>query len=128
MGIHPAPIADPNRPFRGALAHPDICDLLDRGRQLYDSGLLTDREGTLVVWRSASMETLVSAYWHDLHVLIGAPLPDPGCRPMTDAMHPYRDDKPYSLPRCLGFYHRLREFIERLERKYEFGSAVTDAL
>jgi hypothetical protein len=125
MGQHPsAPIADPHRDFRGALAHPDICDLLERGRQLHETDLLTDREGNLVVWRSASMETLCAAYWHDLNALVGAPLPDPGCRPMADAMHPYRSDKPYDLNRCLGFYHRLREFIERLEAKYQIGGAA----
>jgi hypothetical protein len=110
-------------PFRGSLAHPDICALLERGSQLYETGLLTCNEGNRVIWASASAETLASTYWQDLHALIGAPLPDPGCRPQTPAMHPYKAGAPYDLSRCLGFFHRLREFIERLESKYEIGGA-----
>lgn len=123
MSFHTAPIADPHRDFRGALAHPDICDLLERGRQLYDTDLLTCNEGNRLIWSMASMETLCSTYWHDLNALIGAPLPDPDPvrRPMARDLYPYRSNKPYDLNAMLGFYHRLREFIERLEAKYEIG-------
>ena len=119
MAYASAPIAEIPRPYRGALAHPQICDLLDRGERLYESGLLTCNEGNRVVWSSASMETLATAYWRDLNALEGKPLPDPGCRPQAPAMHPYKPGAPYDLNRCLGYVHRFREFIERLEAKYE---------
>jgi hypothetical protein len=105
-------------PFRGSLAHPDICALLERGSQLYETGLLTGNQANRVIWTSASMETLALTYWRDLNALVGKPLPDPGCRPHITEMHPYKAHKPYDLSRMLGFFHRFREFIERLEAKH----------
>lgn len=101
----------------GALAHPEIRDLIERAVRLDATAALTAREENLLVWNAATLETLGSFYWLDFVAISGQPLPDPGVRPQREAMAPYAD-RPRDFERALGFVHRVREYIERAEIKY----------
>ncbi|MDF3607913.1 hypothetical protein PE067_18275 [Paracoccus sp. DMF-8] len=123
--MHTASPTNPLRRYNAAFGHPEVYMLAERLRRLYDDASLKPNEMNRACWSIASLQTLSGAYWHDLHALVGKPLPDPGCRPMLDAMHPYADGKKPDFQRMLGYYHRIREFAERAERRY-FGDRHDD--
>jgi hypothetical protein len=111
----------PDTCWNAAFGHPSVDLLAERLRHLFDIAPLKSNEKNRCCWSIASLETLSSTYWRDLYALVDQPLPDPGCRPMLDAMHPYANGKKPDFQRMLGYFHRIREFAERCELRY-FGS------
>ena len=124
MGLNSfAPIADTSRRYRAGLGHPEVCRLLTRIERLDHSGALSDAEINRIVWSGANLETFAGYYWRDFNAFVGKPLPDPGCRPLYDALYPFDDRKP-DFSRVLGYFHRVRQYVERLEAKYGIGGAA----
>lgn len=115
------PDAQPAQTWNAFWGHPQVHHLTERLRHLFDTAPLKPNEKNRCVWSIASLETLSSAYCQDLHALVEKQLPDPGCRPMLDAMHPYADGKRPDFQRMLGYFHRIREFAERCEKRYFRG-------
>lgn len=66
------------------------------------------------------------AFWTDLNSLRGHPLPDPGCRPTGPEVFAFLDDPaaPRDFSLALGYLHRVREYVERLEAKYGLGEGT----
>ncbi|MDN3713287.1 hypothetical protein QWZ10_19020 [Paracoccus cavernae] len=103
-------------PFMRAFAHPDVSRVATGLHDIYSDHreFMTDDEQNRAVWSASSLETLATSYWADLNALAGQPLPDPGIRPPSSQIHPYSKRTP-DLDDMLGFYHRCREFLDRLE-------------
>lgn len=113
-------------PDAGYWSHPEIADLIDRLISLDQSGVLTDREERLVVGAMAGIEVEVDHYRNFIGELpLERFLPDPGCRPSREAIinRPWTKE---NAVRFLGFIHRVREYVEKLEAKYgvvEWGAS-----
>ncbi|MBT9246654.1 hypothetical protein KM031_10170 [Gemmobacter fulvus] len=124
MGLNSSLISNTSRRYRAGLGHPDVCMLIAKIERLDHSGALSDAECNRIVWSGANLETFAAFYWQELNNLVGKPLPDPGCRPMATAIHPYADDKAPDFSRVLGYFHRVSEYVQRLEAKYQIGGAA----
>lgn len=109
---------EPSWPQAGYWLHPEIADLIDRLIALDHSGALTEREERNVISSIAGLEVEVDHYRNFIGKLpLGRLLPDPGCRPSREAIINRPWTKENAL-RFLGFVHRVREYVEKLEAKY----------
>ncbi len=105
-------------PDAGYWSHPEIADLIDRLIALDHSGALSEREERLVVDAIAGIEVEVDHYRNFIGELPSERLlPDPGCRPSREAIINRAWTRENAV-RFLGFIHRVREYVEKLEAKY----------
>jgi predicted RNA-binding Zn-ribbon protein involved in translation (DUF1610 family) len=66
-------------------------------------------------------------FWEELSDLGDDPIPDPGCRPDSADVFAFCFDRSAvrDFTKLLGYLHRIREYVERLEAKY---SGVEDEI
>jgi len=105
-------------PDAGYWAHPEVAHLIDRLIALDHSGALSEREERQVISSIAGLEVEVDHYRDFIGKLPrGRLLPDPGCRPSRETIinRPWTKE---NAARFLGFIHRVREYVEKLEAKY----------
>jgi hypothetical protein len=103
--------------------HPDLLAIGRRLGNLALSRRLTQNETDLALFGMMGIGDIRLAFWDDLKALAGHPLPDPGCRPSGPEVFAFLDDPDASRDSALafGYLHRVREFADRLEAKYELG-------
>lgn len=115
----------PSWPQAGYWAHPEIADLIDRLVALDKTGALSTAEEFRVASTISAIEVEVDHYRDWLLKLPARRLlPDPGCRPLRDAIinRPWTRE---NAVRLLGFIHRVREYVEKMEAKYGLAKVAT---
>lgn len=108
----------------GAMAHPDLTAMMQRIALLRGSGKVSVDEDTRLTSCGESIAILAQRYAPDLDALRHQPLPDPGLRPDVSMIHPFAGYQPRNLPMALGYMHRVREYLARLEAKHGTGEGA----
>lgn len=98
-----------------AFAHRDVSRIATRLYDLSANSLLKNNERDRAISASARMESLATEFWRDLNDMDPDPLPDPGCRPLETQFWPGACDKEPDLQATLGYFHRCREFADKLD-------------
>ncbi len=107
-----------NAPPPGYWAHPDIENLIARLIALDHTGALSKSEDLRVIAGISAIEAEIDQYRLLLgNLSMSGALPDPGCRPRRGDFinSPWTRESAIKL---LGYIHRIRELVERLEAKY----------
>lgn len=97
-----------------SFGHPELSRVATGLLDLYETGELSEYEADRAVAAAARLETLASHFWTDLNHLADQPLPDPGVRPLARHIWPGAYRKKPDFVGFLGYFHRCREFHDRL--------------
>lgn len=108
--------------WSGNWPHYEIFQLSERLFQLDATGSLTAKESVRTAQLVMALECRGGDFWPEFEALRGQPLPDPGIRPLAESIWPYHSKRPRDFNACLGFVHRIREWLERVEVKYGLRS------
>lgn len=106
------------RPADASAEHPDVTAMMQRIEKITRSGSLTQGERGILAEAMEALATMGRECGRELADLAGKPLPDPGRRPEARAVFYYRLTYGRGFPLVLGYFHRVREYVERLEAKY----------
>ena len=101
-----------------ATGHPDIAAMMRRIERLTRVGSLTEGERGILAGALEALAAMGRECGRELAGLEGKPLHDPGCRPEARAVFYYRLTHGRGFDLVLGYFHRVREYVERLEAKH----------
>jgi hypothetical protein len=107
--------------------HPEFRAVARRLANLMLSKRLNQKELEYVCSAFLDLAEIWLAFCDEFGALVNKDLPDPGCRPDVREAVAFLEDrsKPRSFDLALGYVHRVREYVERLEATYgiEGGAA-----